>query len=177
MDVTHSLGTEDFENLQPKFSAIENYLAAARERSEESSDDYIVAIMLMEEVVDEVQKIQGKSLRETVKERVEALAPAEKAAVLGGLGAGALSMLSVTGLGGFRIAAGGTAFGVAGIASAAVATGGVGLAGAAGLYVLYRGGSAALNTEMGQSASKRVQDAAQNAADFFKRKRRDQDAE
>ena len=173
--MTHSLGPEDFETLQPKFGAMEYYLAAAKEPSEESSDDYIVAIMLMEEVVDEVQKIQGKSLREAIKDRIEVLAPEEKAAVLGGLGAGALSLLSITGLGGFGIAAGGTAFGVAGVAGAAVATGGVGLAGAAGLYVLYKGGSAALNTETGQTATKRVQGAAQSAADFLKRKLRDQD--
>ena len=172
VNTNRPLGPGDFETLQPRLNAIEGYLGAAKEAPEEAADDHIAAILLMEEVVEEVRRIQGKSLHDSLKARVDSLAPAERAAVLGGLGAGALSVLSVTGLGGFGIAAGGTAFGVAGIAGAAVATGGVGLAGAAGLYVLYKGGTAAAKSDVGQQAVNQVRQAGKKAADQINRLRK-----
>lgn len=175
--MTRPLVPEDFESLQPKFDGIVSYLTAARETPEESTDDYIAAILLMEEVVDEVKDVQGESLHHTFRERVDALAPAEKAAMFGGLGAGALSVLSVTGLGGFGIAAGGTAFGVAGVAGAAVATGGAGLVGAAGLYLLYRGGEAAAKTDVGQRAVGQARQISKRAADRLNRLRKPPETE
>ena len=161
------LTPEEIKELKPKFEEINNLLNLATSKSEEDFSEeacglYIKALLLMEELVDEIGQKEGHSVKEAFKRVMDTANSAEGAGVVGGLGAAAAS-LSFTGLGGFGLAAGGTAVGLSGLAGATVATGGAGLAGAAALYLAYKAGSAALESEPGQkvvdqatSASKRT---------------------
>ena len=146
------LTPEDVKELKPKFEEIHRHLNIAliksgADISEEATGHFIASLALMEELVDVVIEKEGHSIKEAF---VRAIDPsAEKAGLVGGLAA-AITSLSFTGLGGFGIAAGGTAVGVAGLTGAAVATGGTALAGGAALYLAYKGGTMALETEIGQ---------------------------
>ena len=161
------LAPEEIKELKPKFEEINNLLnLAAIKSGEDISEDacghYIEVLRLMEELVDEIRQKEGHSVKEALKRVMDTANSAEGAGVAGGLGAAAAS-LSFTGLGGFGVAAGGTAVGLSGLAGATVATGGAGLAGAAALYLAYKAGATALESELGQkvvdqatSASKRT---------------------
>ena len=146
------LTPEDIKELKPKFEAIHRHLNVALIKSgadvtEDAAGHYIASLALMEDLVDEVTEKEGHSIKEAFMRVVDP--SAEKAGLVGGVTA-AITSLSFTGLGGFGIAAGGTAVGVAGLTGAAVATGGTALAGGAALYLAYKGGSMALETEIGQ---------------------------
>ena len=146
------LTPEDIKELKPKFEAIHRHLNVALIKSgadvtEDAAGRYIASLALMEDIVDEVTEKEGHSIKEAFMRVVDP--SAEKAGLVGGVTA-AITSLSFTGLGGFGIAAGGTAVGVAGLTGAAVATGGTALAGGAALYLAYKGGSMALETEIGQ---------------------------
>ena len=148
------LTPEDIEKLKPKFEEIHRHLDIALIESdsdipEDACGHYIAALALMEELVDEVTQKEGHGVKEALNRLVDAANSAEGAGVAG-LGIAAASSLSFTGLGGFGLAAGGTAIGISGLAGATVATGGAGLAGAAALYLAYKGGAAALDTELGE---------------------------
>lgn len=150
-----NLSSDDIKELKAKFEAIHWFLNIASIKSgadisEDAAGDYIMSIVLMEGLVDEVIQKQTEKLRGTFSRVVKP--SAEKAGVLGGTSA-AIASLSFTGLGGFGIAAGGTAIGVAGLTGATVATGGTALAGGAALYLLYKGGSMAYETETRQRVS------------------------
>ena len=106
--------------------------------------------------MDEVEKKQGHKVMDVLKRVGNVANSPEGAGTIGAVAAGASVPTLVTGLGGFGIAAGGTAFGVAGLAGAAMATGGAALAGAAAAYLVYKGGAATLETELGQKAKDRV---------------------
>ena len=93
----------------------------------------------------------GQGVKEALKQVGNRANSAEGAGVLGAV-TGAAASLSFTGLGGFGVVGGGSAIGLGGLAGAGVATGGVGLAGAAALYLAYKGGAAALESELGQKA-------------------------
>ena len=156
------LTPEDFEELNPTFEEIRRLLSAARiagqryGKLEEAYGYYIVALGHMENLVDEVEKRQGHKVMDVLKRVGNAANSPEGAGTIGAVAAGASVPTLVTGLGGFGIAAGGTAFGVAGLAGAAMATGGAALAGAAAAYLVYKGGAATLETELGQKAKDRV---------------------
>ena len=156
------LTPEDFEKLKPKFEEIRRLLSAARiagkryGKLEEAYGYYIVALGHMENLVDEVEKNQGHKVMDALKRAGSVANSPEGAGAIGAVAAGTSVPTLVTGLGGFGIAAGGTAFGVAGLAGAAVATGGAALAGAAAAYLVYKGGAATLETELGQKAKDRV---------------------
>ena len=156
------LTAEDFEELKPTFEEIRRLLSAARiavqryGKLEEAYGYYIVALAHMENLVDEVEKKQGHKVRDVLKRVGNVANSPEGAGTIGAVAAGASVPTFVTGLGGFGIAAGGTAFGVAGLAGAAMATGGAALAGAAAAYLVYKGGAATLETELGQKAKDRV---------------------
>ncbi len=156
------LTPEDFEELKPTFEEIRRLLSAARiagqryGKLEEAYGYYIVALGHMENLVDEVEKKQGHKVMDVLKRVGNVANSPEGAGTIGAVAAGASVPTLVTGLGGFGIAAGGTAFGVAGIAGAAMATGGAALAGAAAAYLVYKGGAATLETELGQKAKDRV---------------------
>ena len=156
------LTPEDFEELKPTFEEIRRLLSAARiagqryGKLEEAYGYYIVALGHMENLVDEVEKRQGHKVMDVLKRVGNAANSPEGAGTIGAVAAGASVPTLVTGLGGFGIAAGGTAFGVAGLAGAAMATGGAALAGAAAAYLVYKGGAATLETELGQKAKDRV---------------------
>ena len=149
------LEPKDFQELTPKFEAIRQLLSDAGTvsdsdgMSDEACGYYILALGQMENIVREVEKKQGHSMIDALK---RAANTPEGAGVIGGVAAGASVPAFVTGLGGFGVVAGGTGFGVAGLAGAAAATGGAALAGAAGAYLAYKGGSMALETELGQKA-------------------------
>ena len=156
------LTPEDFEELKPGFEEIRRLLNSAyitssnHGMSDEACGYYMLALGHMENLVEEVEKKQGHSVKDALKRVGNVANSPEGAGVIGGVVAGASVPAFVTGLGGFGIAAGGTAFGVAGLAGAAAATGGVALAGAAGAYLLYKGGAATLETELGQVAKDQV---------------------
>ena len=156
------LTPEDFEELKPTFEEIRRLLSAARiagqryGKLEEAYGYYIVALGYMENLVDEVEKKQGHKVMDVLKRVGNVANSPEGAGTIGAVAAGASVPTLVTGLGGFGIAAGGTAFGVAGLAGAAMATGGAALAGAAAAYLVYKGGAATLETELGQKAKDRV---------------------
>ena len=156
------LTPEDFEELKPTFEEIRRLLSAARiagqryGKLEEAYGYYIVALGHMENLVDEVEKKQGHKVMDVLKRVGNVANSPEGAGTIGAVAAGASVPTLVTGLGGFGIAAGGTAFGVAGLAGAAMATGGAALAGAAAAYLVYKGGAATLETELGQKAKNRV---------------------
>ena len=156
------LTPEDFEELKPTFEEIRRLLSAARiagqryGKLEEAYGYYIVALGHMENLVDEVEKKQGHKVMDVLKRVGNVANSPEGAGTIGAVAAGASVPTLVTGLGGFGIAAGGTAFGVAGLAGAAMATGGAALAGAAAAYLVYKGGAATLETELGQKAKDRV---------------------
>ena len=146
------LTPEDIKELKPQFEEIHRHLNVALIKSGEDIPDdaaghYIASLALMEELADEVTQKEGHSIKEALMRVVDP--SAEKAGLVGSVTA-AIASLSFTGLGGFGIAAGGTAVGVAGLTGAAVATGGTALAGGAALYLAYKGGSMALETEVGQ---------------------------
>ena len=166
------LTPEEIKELKPKFEAIHHSLGVALEGSEQDITEevcghYITALLLMEELVEEITQKEGHSVKEAWKRVVGAANSPEGAGVAGGLG-GAAAALSFTGLGGFGIGAGGTAVGMSGLAGATVASGGAALAGAAALYLAYKGGSAALETELGQKAAGHVADAGSKAAEQAK---------
>ena len=166
------LTPEKVEELKPKFEVIQHSLGVALEGSkqgitEEACGNYIAALLLMEDLVEEVAKEEGHSVKEALKRVADAANSPEGAGVAGGLG-GAAAALSFTGLGGFGVAAGGSAVGISGLAGATVASGGAALAGAAALYLAYKGGSAALETELGQKAAGHVTDVGSKAADQAK---------
>ena len=166
------LTPEDIEKLKPKFEEIHRHLDTALIRSdadipEDACGHYITSLALMEELVDAVTKKEGYGTKEALKRVVDAANSAEGAGVAG-LGIGAASSLSLTGLGGFGLAAGGTALGVSGLAGATVATGGAALAGAAALYLAYRGGAAILETELGQNVVDQVATAGKKSAEQAK---------
>ena len=156
------LTPEDFEELKPTFEEIRRLLSVARiagqryGKLEEAYGYYIVALGHMENLVDEVEKKQGHKVMDVLKRVGNVANSPEGAGTIGAVAAGASVPTLVTGLGGFGIAAGGTAFGVAGLAGAAMATGGAALAGAAAAYLVYKGGAATLETELGQKAKDRV---------------------
>ena len=156
------LTPEDFEELKPTFEEIRRLLSAARiagqryGKLEVAYGYYIVALGHMENLVDEVEKKQGHKVMDVLKRVGNVANSPEGAGTIGAVAAGASVPTLVTGLGGFGIAAGGTAFGVAGLAGAAMATGGAALAGAAAAYLVYKGGAATLETELGQKAKDRV---------------------
>ena len=172
------LTPEDIRELKPQFEEIRRLLNSAYIRSEpdisdEACDYYILALDRMEELVEKVTQEEGHSVRDALKRVVSP----QGASVLGGLGGlgGAATSLSFTGLGGFGLAAGGTAVGKAGLAGATIAAGGgafagagVALAGAGALYLAYKGGAAALETELGQKAAGHVADAGSKAAEQAK---------
>ena len=146
------LTPDDLKELKPKFEEIHRQLNVALIKSGKDIPDaaaghYVVSLALMEELVDEVKQKEGHSIKEALMRVVDP--SAEKAGLVGSVAA-ATASLSFTGLGGFGIAAGGTAVGVAGLTGAAVATGGTALAGGAALYLAYKGSSMALETELGQ---------------------------
>jgi hypothetical protein len=166
------LTPEDIEKLKPKFEEIHRHLDTALIRSdadipEDACGHYITSLALMEELVDAVTKKEGYGTKEALKRVVDAVNSAEGAGVAG-LGIGAASSLSLTGLGGFGLAAGGTALGVSGLAGATVATGGAALAGAAALYLAYRGGAAILETELGQNVVDQAAAAGKKSAEQAK---------
>ena len=160
------LTPEDMEELRPKFEEIRRLLNKAYvDRGPDISVDapglsvasygyYIASLPLMRKLVVEVIAEEGHSVRDAFKRVADAANSPEGAGVIGGVAAGVAVPTFITGLGGFGIAAGGTAVGIAGLAGAAAATGGVGLAGAAALYLAYKGSAAALETEVGQNARK-----------------------
>ena len=156
------LTPEDFEELKPKFEDIRQLLNAGHTissdhgMSDEACGYYTLALGHMETLVEEVEKKQGHSVMDALKRVGNVANSPEGAGVVGAVVAGTSVPTLVTGLGGFGIAAGGTAFGVAGLAGAAAATGGVALAGAAAAYLVYKGGSATLKTELGQRAKDQV---------------------
>ena len=154
------LTPEDIERFKCKFESIHELLDLALSRKDdEITDDalgyYIEALRLMEELTEEVGHRQGYSIRDALKRVATTAKTAEGAGAAGAVG-GAATALSFTGLGGFGLAAGGTAVGVSGLAGATVATGGAGLAGAAALYLAYKGGAAALETELGKKATNEI---------------------
>ncbi len=162
------LTPEGIEKLRPKFEAIRRQLNLALlkggpESSEEACGHYIASLVLMEELLDEVSEKEGHGVKEALRQVAKSANSAEGVGVAGGVGAAA-SALSFTGLGGFGLAAGGTAVGVSGLLGATVLTGGAGLAGAAALYLAYKGGAAALETEVGQKVADRAADAGKRAA-------------
>ncbi|MCY3637595.1 MAG: hypothetical protein OXG80_00695, partial [Chloroflexi bacterium] len=129
---------------------------------DDAAGHYIASLALMEELVDEVTQKEGHSIKEALMRVVDP--SAEKAGLVGSVAA-AIASLSFTGLGGFGIAAGGTAVGVAGLTGAAVATGGTALAGGAALYLAYKGGSMALETEIGQKVVEQATVTGKRSAD------------
>ena len=170
--------SEDFQEFMLDFQSIHSHLNIAVLRSwgasvpNDACNHFAIALSLMKNLTHTVEYrvwegIKASASRlieedydksswwentwERAKERTRQYAnpSAEKAGVLGMASGGTLAAI-FTGGGGFGIAAGGTAVGVAGLAGATVATGGAGLAGAAALYLLYKGGEAALNTEQGR---------------------------
>ena len=162
------LTPEDIRELKPQLEEIYHHLdsalqfeeihrhldsATTKSDSEGISDEacgyYIAALALMEDLVEVVNQKDGHGIKGALKWVVDSAKSPEGAGVAGGLGAGAW-MLSFTNLGGFGLAAGGTAVGMSGLAGATVATGGASLAGAAALYLAYKGGAAALETEPAQ---------------------------
>ena len=173
------LTPEELDDLKPELELIRQHLDAALNPADTlSADDvsghYVAALVLMEEVVDRVAEAQGPSVTEALKRVAGAANSAEGAGVVGGVAAAA-SSLAFTGVGGFGLAAGGTAVGVTGLAGAAVASGGAALAGAAALYLVYKGGSAAIETDLGQRVLGRASEAgragAEQAAALGKRTR------
>ena len=160
------LTPEDMEELRLRFEEIRRRLNSAYvDRGPDISVDApslsaasygyrIASLPLMRKLVDEVALEEGHSVRDAFKRVADAVNSPEGAGVIGGVAAGATVPTFITGLGGFGIVAGGTAFGVAGLAGAAAATGGVGLVGAAAAYLAYKGGATALETEVGQKARK-----------------------
>lgn len=167
------LTPEDIKELKPKFEEIHRHMNIAliksgADVSEDAAGHYIVSLALMEELVDEVTEKEGYSIGEALRRALPPLHPsAEKAGLLGGLSGGALAALFTSG-GGFGIAAGGTAVGIAGLTGAAVATGGTALAGGAALYLLYKGGSMAYETEVGQKVVEQATVAGQRSAEQAK---------
>ena len=166
------LTPEDVKELKSKFEVIHHRIGVALDESEqeiteEACGHYIAALLLMEELVEEVTQEEGHSVKEALKRVAGAANSPEGVGVAGGLG-GAAAALSFTGLGGFGVAAGGTAVGISGLAGATVASGGAALAGAAALYLAYKGGSAALETDLGQKAAGHVADVGSKAADQAK---------
>ena len=154
------LTSEEIKELKPAFETIHHRIGVALQSSEQDITDeacghYIAALLLMEELVENIAQEEGHSIREALKRVADAANSPEGAGVAGGLG-GAAAALSFTGLGGFGLAAGGTAVGVSGLAGATVASGGAALAGAAALYLAYKGGAAALESELGQSVVSRA---------------------
>ncbi len=163
------LTPEDITELKPKFEKIQSHLNLALGKgeadiSEDACGHYIVALSLMEELVDETKQKQGHSVGEALKRVVDSAKSPEGVGVAGGLSAAAAS-LSLTGLGGFGLAAGGTAVGISGLAGAAVATGGAGLAGAAALYLAYKGGAATLESGLGQKIVEEATSAGKNTTE------------
>ncbi len=167
------LTPEDIKELKPQFEEIHRNLNVALIKSGEDVPDdaaghYIVSLALMEELVDEVTEKEGQSIGEALRHALTPLRPsAEKAGLLGGISGGALAAVFTSG-GGFGIAAGGTAIGVAGLTGAAVATGGTALAGGAALYLAYKGGSMALETQAGQKVVEQATVAGQKSAEQAK---------
>ena len=166
-----NLSSDDIKELRTRFEAIHWFLNIASiksgtDMSEDAAGDYIMSLALMEGLTDEVIQKQAESFKETLNRAVKP--SANKAGVLGGTSA-AIASLSFTGLGGFGVAAGGTAIGLAGLGGATVATGGTFLAGGAALYLLYKGGSLAYETETGQKAVEQVATTGKKSADQAKR--------
>ena len=177
------LTPEDFGELGPKLEEIRQLLEFARAASEQGLTDeahgyYTWAMVLMEELVDEVDQKQGHSIRDALKRIAEAANSPEGAGAIGGVAAGASVPAFLTGLGSVGIAAGGTAFGL----GVAAASGGVGLAGAAAAYLAYRAGAKMLETEPGKNAvtlareatkaaTEQVKSAGSNAAEGVRRVR------
>ncbi len=162
--------TADGKGHKPHFEQIHRHLNIALIKSGADIPDaaagrYVASLLLMEELVDEFTQKEGRSVKEAFMRVVDP--SAEKAGLVGGLGAAAAS-LSFTGLGGFGIAAGGTAVGVAGLTGAAVATGGTALAGGAALYLAYKGGSMALETEVGQKVAEQAADTGRKSVEQAK---------
>lgn len=159
---------EDFQEIKPDFEEIHWILSIAMLKcwgtdiSEDSRVYFANALLLMKNLTHKVEykvwddikasasrlieeNSDKSSLWESTLERARGFAnrSAEKAGLLGMASGGTLAAI-FTGGGGFGIAAGGTAVGVAG------------LAGAAALYLLYKGGEAALNTEQGRRIGGRL---------------------
>ena len=162
-----NLSAEDIKELKPRFERIHWFLNIASikrgaDMTEDAAGDYIMSIVLTEGLADEVIQKQLESDKGTFS---RAFTPsAGKAGAAGGATA-AIASLSFTGLGGFGIAAGGTAVGVAGLTGATIATGGTALAGGAALYLAYKGVSMAYETETGQKVAEQVATTGQNAVE------------
>ncbi|MCY4577421.1 MAG: hypothetical protein OXD31_00090 [Chloroflexi bacterium] len=165
------LTPDDLKELKPKFEEIHRQLNVALIKSgadipEDAAGHYIASLVLMEELVDEVAEGEGHSVKESL---IRAIKPtAEKAGLAGGLTAGTVAAL-FTGGGGFGVVAGGsmlgaTGVGLAGLGGATVATGGTALAGGAALYLVYKGGSMALETEIGQKVVEQAATTGQKSA-------------
>ena len=173
------LTPEDLETLEPKFEEIRRLLGAARiarkryGESEEAYGYYVVALGHMENLVEEAESKQGHKVMDALRRAGDVANSPEGAGAIGAVAAGASVPAFVTGLGGFGVVAGGTAFGVAGLAGATAATGGVALAGAAAAYLSYRAGAAALETEPGQRAKDQVVTRGREAVDQAKSMGRD----
>ena len=159
------LTPEDIHEFKADFEAIQFHLAAYLDDglnkglSEDEKAGYALeAMRLMESLLAKVHEKQGGHTIQAVLSRAAEIAKGEGGKVAAGAGAlaGAIASLSTTGLGGFGVVAGGTGMGIAGATGAAVASGGVALAGGAALYLVYRGGSAALSTDAGKSAKDRT---------------------
>ncbi len=138
------LTPEDFEEFRPKFEEIYEllYWALVWSHGKTTYPDaacgaFLAASERMEALVEEIEKREGSSLRDRLKQVVAAINPAERAG-LGGAAGGAGAAYAVTHGLGFGIATGGSAFGIAGVTGGVVASGGTALAGAAAAYLLYK---------------------------------------
>ena len=136
---------------------------------------YAVALTLMQDLIEEIAQEEGQSVMDRVRRGIDTMKPEERAGALGALGGAGLALFKTGGLG-FGIATGGGAFGVAGVAGGVVASGGVGLAGAAALYLAYKGLDAGRKTELGENLKDRAAGFGRWAKDRFKRDDRDEEA-
>ena len=111
------LTPEDMEGFKPEFEQIVWHLLVvlAPDMNRDLPEDEVMghgieALRRMENLVGEVHEKQGgQRIQEILKGAAEKVKSAEGAGVVGGL-ASAIASLSATGLGGFGVAAGGTAW-------------------------------------------------------------------
>ena len=162
---------EDFQEFMPDFVGIHRHLNVAilkswsADVSDDAKVDFVNALLLMKNLTCNTEHRVWNGIKESVSlifeedsdesswlgsawERAKGFAnPSAEKAGAAGFASGAAAAASFTGMSGFGIAAGGTAVGLAGLTGGIVATGGTGLAGAAALYLLYKGGEAVLKTD------------------------------
>ena len=153
------LTPEDLEHLKPEFEEIVWHLRVVLdpELNDGLSEDEVAGygtrgIALMEDLVEKVRERQGgRSIRDILGN----VRPEERAGIIGAM-AGVIASLSATGLGGFGVAAGGTAAGVAGLAGATVASGGVALGAGAAFYLAYKTGASAKGSKAWETGRRRL---------------------